>query len=567
MSAAKRSTARILARLAGAGARSAVAVISVGVGLAIAAPASFAAGSDSDRANGSPHAAAGPTGTRSALTAAALPNGYPLNGIDVSSHDQANRARIDWVARKASGDDFAFVKATEGTGYSNPYYSGDYNGAKNAGLPTGAYAFARPDLGNPVGQANYFVDHIQWADDGRTLPPFLDLEWPYSSLNLPSCYGLGTGAMVSWISSFLGQVNTRIGRTPMIYTNVNWWNACTGSSTAFADYPLDISSCDASPPSVPGWGTNWTFWQYDVDACGRGADHDSTVSGGSAAVFGGSAAVFGGSAAQLAALAGANSGGGANALAAGDVTGDGRGDLLARQADGSLMLYTNNGNNNTPFTSGIQIGSAWQAFTWYLANDVTGDGHADIIADRSDGTVWLYTNTANKTTPYTTGTRISTAGNRFTNVTLADITADGHADLIATKADGTLWLYTNSGNSKAPFATGTQIGTAWTAFNRITAADLNADGHADLLATKPDGTLWRYTNSGNNNTPYTSGTQIGTGWQAVNRLLPTDVNADGHADIIATKPDGTLWLYTNTGNNNTPYTTGTQIGTGWQNFA
>jgi hypothetical protein len=28
-----------------------------------------------------------------------------------------------------------------------------------------------------------------------------------------------------------------------------------------------------------------------------------------------------------------------------------------------------------------------------------------------------------------------------------------------------------------------------------------------------DGTLWRYTNSGNNTTPYSSGGQIGSGWQ------------------------------------------------------
>jgi hypothetical protein len=32
-------------------------------------------------------------------------------------------------------------------------------------------------------------------------------------------------------------------------------------------------------------------------------------------------------------------------------------------------------------------------------------------------------------------------------------------------------------------------------------------------------------------------------------------------------PDGTLWLYTNSGNNTTPYSSGSQIGNGWQNFS
>ncbi|MEU8081998.1 GH25 family lysozyme, partial [Catellatospora citrea] len=222
--------------------------------------------------------------------AVAQPAGFPINGIDVSSHDHAGGKTVNWAAQRAGGDEFAYVKATEGTSYVNPYFGQDNRDAKDAGLYTGAYAFGRPDLGDPVGQANHFVNNLQWSTDGRTLPPFLDMEWPYSSLNLPACYGLSQTAMRSWISSFLAQVQARIGTTPMIYTNVNWWNPCTGNSAAFGQYPLDISSCNSAPPSVPGWGANWTFWQYEIDACGRGATRDYNV--------------FNGTLADLAALAG-----------------------------------------------------------------------------------------------------------------------------------------------------------------------------------------------------------------------------------------------------------------------
>ncbi len=263
--------------------------------LLLASPAAaFAAGTTStptDTVNGSAHAAVAPgTVTAHAVTAqVAVPSGYPVNGIDVSSHDHADGATIDWPARYAAGEEFTFIKATEGTSYVNSYFAGDFNAAKSAGLYVGAYAFARPDLSNPVGQADFLVNNMHWSADGRTLPPFLDLEWPYASLGLSDCYGLSQSSMRSWISSFLTEVSARIGRTPMIYTNVNWWNSCTGSSTAFAGYPLDVSSCNATPPSVPGWGTNWTFWQYDIDACGRGAAHDADV--------------FNGTVTQLAALA------------------------------------------------------------------------------------------------------------------------------------------------------------------------------------------------------------------------------------------------------------------------
>ncbi|MEU1586832.1 GH25 family lysozyme, partial [Micromonospora sp. NPDC005710] len=233
--------------------------------------------------------------------AVAQPAGYPINGIDVSSHDHAGSKTVNWAAQRAGGDEFAYVKATEGTSYVNPYFDQDNRDAKNVGLYTGAYAFGRPDLGNPVGQATHFVNTLQWSTDGRTLPPFLDMEWPYASLNLPACYGLSQSAMRSWISSFLAEVKTRIGTTPMIYTNVNWWNPCTGSSAAFGEYPLDISSCNSAPPSVPGWGTNWTFWQYEIDACGRGATRDYNVFNGTLADL---AALAGGTAAPSTAQAG-----------------------------------------------------------------------------------------------------------------------------------------------------------------------------------------------------------------------------------------------------------------------
>ncbi|MBE8523840.1 VCBS repeat-containing protein [Amycolatopsis sp. H6(2020)] len=485
------------------------------------------------------------------MSAAALPPGYSINGIDVSSHDHSGGKTVDWANRKAAGDEFAFVKATEGTSYTNPYFDQDYHGAKNAGLYTGAYAFGRPDLGNAVGQANYFVDHLQWAADGRTLPPFLDLEWPYSSLNLPDCYGLGQGDMRAWISSFLNQVKARIGRTPMIYTNVNWWNPCTGNSTAFSAYPLDIASCNSSPPSVPGWGTQWTFWQYDIDACGRGAAHDSNV--------------FNGSLAQLAALAGGS--GGANGVAAGDVTGDGRSDLVARRPDGTLSLYANGGSNTAPYSSGSLIGTSWQSFSWFLPGDVTGDGRADIVAAKPDGTLWLYANGGSNASPYSTGTLIGSAWQQFGHVTLADVTGDGRADLVAAKPDGTLWLYPNGGNNTSPYSTGSQIGVAWEQFNWILGGDVTGDHRADLVAAKPDGTLWLYPNGGSNTAPYGTGSQIGAGWAQFDRIQVGDVTGDSRADITATRPDGTLWLYTNGGSDTAPYSTGSQIGGGWQVFA
>jgi len=57
-----------------------------------------------------------------------------------SSHD----GNVDWPAKVSSGMSFAWVKATEGTSYQNPFYASQYNGSQSAGLIRGAYHFALP---------------------------------------------------------------------------------------------------------------------------------------------------------------------------------------------------------------------------------------------------------------------------------------------------------------------------------------------------------------------------------------------------------------------------------------
>jgi hypothetical protein len=256
-----------------------------------------------------------------------------------------------------------------------------------------------------------------------------------------------------------------------------------------------------------------------------------------------------------------------NGVVSGDITGDGRADVIGRKTDGTLWLYVNGGSDTAPYSTGVEVGMAWQQFTWFLTGDVTGDGYDDLIAARPDGTLWLYGNSQNASAPYSTGIQIGTEWHQFSKITAADVTGDGRADLMATRPDGTLWLYTNEGSNTAPYSTGTQIGAGWETINRVTAADVTGDGRADLVATRPDGTLWLYTNEGSNTAPYSTGTQIGAGWETINRVTAADVTGDGRADLVATRPDGTLWLYTNEGSNTAPYSTGTQIGAGWEAFA
>jgi GH25 family lysozyme M1 (1,4-beta-N-acetylmuramidase) len=210
---------------------------------------------------------------------AGRPAGYPIGGIDISGHDH-QRYGVGWATEAAAGSRFVYIKATEGTTYVNPYFDGDSAAARAAGHYVGAYVFARPDRGDPVGQADFFLRRILPVRDGRTLVPFVDLEWPYAAVKTDRCYNLNPAQMRAWIHAFVGRVEARIGRRPMIYTNAHWWNPCTGNDASFGRYPLDLSNYTRKAPTLPAGWTAFTLWQYAPGNPSKRDDHDRDVVGG-----------------------------------------------------------------------------------------------------------------------------------------------------------------------------------------------------------------------------------------------------------------------------------------------
>ena len=178
-------------------------------------------------------------------------------GIDVSSY----QGNVDWGKWWSYGNRFAYVKATEGTSYTNPYFAQQYNGSYNQGFIRGSYHFARPSSSSGKTQADYFVNHGGgWSGDGKTLPGALDIEYnPYSG---GTCYGLSASSMVSWISAFVTEYKARTGRDAVIYSTTDWWKTCTGNTTRFsATNPLWIARYASTVGTLPGsWGY-YTFWQ------------------------------------------------------------------------------------------------------------------------------------------------------------------------------------------------------------------------------------------------------------------------------------------------------------------
>ncbi|HTX85101.1 MAG TPA: GH25 family lysozyme [Streptosporangiaceae bacterium] len=219
----------------------------------------------------------------SARTAEVAAAASTVQGIDVSSGQHPGGAAIDWDAVANAGYKFAFIKAAEGSYYVNPYYASDEAEAQAAGMLVAPYEFAIPNYSGGTLQADYALDHAQYAPDGQMLAPVLDIEYdPYAgSDGTPGgsfCYGLTQTQMVAWIGAFTAEIHRRTGQSPVIYTTAQWWDTCTGDSTAFSSDPLWIAAPGTASPTLPAAWSDWTYWQYSSSASLSGVPTNFDVS-------------------------------------------------------------------------------------------------------------------------------------------------------------------------------------------------------------------------------------------------------------------------------------------------
>jgi len=182
-----------------------------------------------------------------------------VSGIDVSHWS----GRIDWSRVRATGQRFAFVKATESETYVDPTFDDNWLGAKSAGLLRGAYHFFRVNA-DPGRQANLFINTIRSMPDMGELPPVLDLETNDGQTN---------ARVIARAKLWLDAVETAFRKRPIIYSGYYFlrdhFSETGGGPPAWTkDYPLWLAQYPyqytlGSQPALPrGWFT-WSFWQYN----------------------------------------------------------------------------------------------------------------------------------------------------------------------------------------------------------------------------------------------------------------------------------------------------------------
>ncbi|MFB7540614.1 FG-GAP repeat domain-containing protein [Streptomyces zaomyceticus] len=154
---------------------------------------------------------------------------------------------------------------------------------------------------------------------------------------------------------------------------------------------------------------------------------------------------------------------------ASDLTGDKKADLLARDTAGTLWLYPGTGDTTTPFGARVRVGGGWSVYNSLVGGtDVTGDGKADLVARDAAGKQWLYQGTGVSTRPFGGRTQIGTGWQVYNSmVAPGDLNSDGKADLVARDGSGVLWYYQGTGVATKPYATRAKIGGGWQTYNLL----------------------------------------------------------------------------------------------------
>ncbi|MFJ4469692.1 FG-GAP repeat domain-containing protein [Streptomyces sp. NPDC089424] len=143
----------------------------------------------------------------------------------------------------------------------------------------------------------------------------------------------------------------------------------------------------------------------------------------------------------------------------GDVNKDGRPDLIARNtATGGVYLYK--GTSTGTFAPRVKLYDNWKTYKKVVgAGDLNGDGIGDLVAQDTTNALYRYFGTGKGT--FASRVKLSPAWGVNYNVVVGagDVTGDGAADLIARDTTGA--LYRIPGTGKGSFGTRARISTGW----------------------------------------------------------------------------------------------------------
>ncbi len=211
-------------------------------------------------------------------------------------------------------------------------------------------------------------------------------------------------------------------------------------------------------------------------------------------------------------------------VAAGDLNGDGRPDLVVTTNGSNVTVFLADGNGG--FEPGLQYAAGIQTGNALLA-DLNADGKLDlVVTDSAAGTVNVLFGNGDGTfgKPFTYAAIQNPVG-----LSLGNFAGNGKIDLAVASQAG-LAVLLNDGSGHFPTATSVAISSQPLS---LAAADLSGSGHDDLVLANQDGTISVLLGDGNGGFQAPTAHSIASG--PLTSVVAGDFNGDGKIDIAVSQ--------------------------------
>jgi hypothetical protein len=244
-----------------------------------------------------------------------------------------------------------------------------------------------------------------------------------------------------------------------------------------------------------------------------------------------------------------------NSVAAPDLNGDGRPDLITANGGDdtfSVMLNATTPGASAPSYTAQQVFAAGRGPRSAESADVNGDGKRDLILinntiDEDAVSVFLNTTIPGSPTASFGARQIVAEGDAPFRITVADLNGDGRSDLIVSQLSqasvSVMLNITATGASTVGFTPQKDF-TTGASPNSVKATDLNGDGRRDLIvvagADKSVSVLLNTTAPGASTPSFAARRNFPALGLGPRSVATADINADGRPDLVVAG-QGTPW--------------------------